>query len=293
MDTQTYTLQRLHWLGIAISVPSEWEIVRHAVDRRNGRLVLVDRRHQRMVLTWVPCDREPDMARMFSDSRSRDQDMPDAHGFTALPSSSGWRGYRWREKQRQVCRAGRYDAAGKRWIEAVIIWPSSRDADLERDILSSCEIARGGPDMRRVSAFGLDVVYPEGWDLNAAVVRAGDVRFRCSRNTYAVEVSRVSVLEGWYDGDLAQYARACLDGTGASVSAGTRNGHDSQLATGREKGFSARWLVGRRQHRAVQVWQCEQSHALYGVSAHAYRRDAAEPVGEFAVHCCADTKERV
>ena len=80
--TQTY-----RWLGLSFEVPKEWEIVRHSTSTERGRLVLVDRRRQRLEVCWSECKKEPDLERLVEEFR----------GESALPGevftrSGSWRG---------------------------------------------------------------------------------------------------------------------------------------------------------------------------------------------------------
>ena len=208
-------LQRVQWLGVSLEVPAEWEIVRHAVDRTRGTLSFVDRRHQRLSLSWVPCEREPDIARMMSDSRSRDELTEKAHGFTAIPSTDGWRGYRWREGERSLTRAGRYDHCGGRWLEAVVVWPSSRDPELERRMLASCALAETPVGFRHTRAFGMSVSCPEGWELSRVTAEPGRVAFSYRAGRTTAMVSRAKALEGWWGDNLQVVSLRRGEGIGA------------------------------------------------------------------------------
>ena len=67
----TAKIQTIEWLGMRFRVPDEWEIVRHSSKRRTGTLMFVDRRRQRMQLSWTECRGEPDKVQLFNDLRAR------------------------------------------------------------------------------------------------------------------------------------------------------------------------------------------------------------------------------
>ncbi len=275
------------WAGMRFEVPDDWDIARHAVTVDTGTLAFVDRRHQRLTLSWVPCRAAPDVGRMLADCRTRDEQQKSAHAFAGLAPCPPWRGYRWREGDRALSRAGRHDSVFGRWIEVVFVWPGERDDGLERRILERFSVVEDADELSRVRAFGMDVGAPPGWRLERALVHSGEtvLRYRAGRREEA-EVRKVKAVDAWFDGDLGGYARRLHGGARVSAAHTRVNGHAAAGVSGPEPRFNIRWLVGGRRVRQDLVWLCPAQNALHGVSVLRARKGQCVP-DSFEVVCCA------
>ena len=68
-------VQELSWLGHRFCVPGDWDIAAHTTDPARGSLSVVDRRKQRLTLSWLRSEREPDLARLVSDWSAREREL--------------------------------------------------------------------------------------------------------------------------------------------------------------------------------------------------------------------------
>ena len=280
-------IKPIDWHGMSFSVPADWEIVKHAVNPENGRLVFVDRRHQRLVLSWVTNDGPLDTQRLLSDCRSREVvESPDSI-FRDMAPVKQWRGYWWRDRESTVTRAGYFDRVRSQWIEMVLAWPVNRDQDMEQEILSGFKAGGTGRGPARWRAFGIDITSPQGWRLSSATVKPADLRVGFAIEGGEAVVKRVKVPESWFHGDMEAYLRKQLKGTKPAIAGRAYRNHIACLSQSREQGFKRRWLIGDWRRRFDLAWVCERTKALYQITT-TVRRTRAQvwQPDIFTVRCC-------
>jgi hypothetical protein len=279
--------QRLttEWLGIGFWVPPDWEIVRHSPNRRAGSLVFVDRRKQRMQLSWTDCPREPDAEQVFRDLRSRDlEQVPDC-ALGERFTRGRWLCYRRAGEGKVLTRAGFYDKKRRRWLDLVLPWPDGHDEVLEKAILDSFRPGRPSAKGMRWRAFNLDVQAPKGWELTTAEVKPARVSMDFENRGARATVTRIGVPEAWFDGHLENFLRRRVGETKGSFSIGMRGSHEACAFAGKERQFRPRWLVGKRYVRREVAWHCPKTHAVFAVMTAAPRKVHIAPEA-FAVKCC-------
>jgi hypothetical protein len=254
-------MQTIYWLGMRLSVPDDWEVVRHGIHARKGRLVFVDRRRQRLVLSWVTTDRPPEVARLLEDYRNRDLEEDSDRRFTDLPPTAGWRGIR-RKGAEGLTRATRYEALDQRWIEMTIPWPQQYDRDLERKLLEGFSMVRG-EQARRWRAFRVDVRTPPGWELTGTTVKPADVMLQFRHGRADSMVRRRGLAEGWYDGDLGRYLHQEIQQVVSHREQRVYEGRSVEVCVTDEPMARVKRLLKRPRRRVDLAWFESADQAVY------------------------------
>lgn len=183
--------RRLRWRGMQMDHPATWELARHAIGP-SGSLQFVTGMTPCMSIEWAACQSRPDLDRLREDAisealdtaRQDDEDASDGSDLEAGLTWQTWQQGLWhglklspRKNQPDTCRLVRYDEANQRLIE--LAWTQPHDAPQTPDAVTraveSFKLLETPADARRLTAFGLDVAWPEGWELAEAKARVGDV----------------------------------------------------------------------------------------------------------------------
>ena len=274
----------LVWMGMRWQVPRDWEILGHAVDPLRGRLMLADRRRQRMQLSWARLDRRPDLEQAIADHRSRDMAADEAAQMSELLRPHGWVGYtRWADRG-ALSRFTRYEPELAYWIDLVVSHPVSHDPALDEALAAGFEALdpQQPPHWR---AFGLDVRTPLGWRLTKAHVNVADVTLRFAEADGPAEaaVRRLGMIDAWFLGDVQQWLRHTIGVMVDTEFTTVRHGGVSAcLALGLEPGTRWRRLNGRLRLRRYLAWVCEPARSLVCVTTWSRPSRPVEP-GDFEV----------
>ncbi|MEM6459471.1 MAG: hypothetical protein AAF710_08790 [Planctomycetota bacterium] len=248
------TRRGVEWLNLRLSLPGDWEVVRHAVSTRKGALTLADRRRQRMQVMWTACGARPDVGAMLTAYRVQQATRVRDLGGDLL---AGWRGVcRVTEtddgERSWLWRAASYDAGSRRLVEAV--WTGEGEAAFAAGagVLEALEVLGPAEAARRVRAFGLDVRHPAGWRLDGAAVRPMDVELRWADDAQrVVRVWRRAGASAWGGDDAGRALREL-----AGVPRGTALVHDDETAAAGwdVPGPRGRRLVGRHRVASASAW---------------------------------------
>jgi len=277
-------LQTIEWFGMRLWVPAEWEMASHSVRSERGRLVFVDRRRERLQLSWADVRSAPDLAQAMDDYRRRDaQRQPDCT-FRNLRVGR-WTGFRSAGAGGALTRAGLYDKPRRLWIEMAIAWPDQHQAELERTILQRFELDGPAAATSRWQALRLDVELPRVWTIEDVDARPADVsmRFACGRDRTIVR--RSGMLEAWFDGNLESVIRRSVGAVAATLRHVTVSSHPAVRSDSRERGRGLVELFGRPRSRASLAWVCPAARALYQVACRFSARRPVDPEA-IIVRCC-------
>lgn len=280
-DVQTGDYQRTIWLGMAVDVPTDWAIVRHAVDTEKGRLVWMDRRRQRMQLSWLACPSRPEMRQVIADYRNMDLEFDEDVQFAKLPKINDWIGLRSSGK-RCLTRAARYEAHADRWVELVLEWPDKVDARVERHVCESFDMTEVETGHWR--AFGVDMTVANDWELLRVDAMPADVSWLFSRPKQELIVRKLGMLPTWFDGNMRMFVQRQLKDQPVTFSDIVVNGHTAVMAQSREPAARVKRWVGQQRRRHDCVWQCEQQQTLWQVTRIGGNADGEQM--QVDVRCC-------
>jgi hypothetical protein len=282
--TETPCQQTIAWLRMQLHAPAHWELVRHGTQPAAGRLVLVDRCHQRLLLRWAACETPPEPDRLWQDYRTLERSRHADCRFDPLAPDTGWAGFRRHAGGDTLTRAGRFAPELRRWIEMTLSWPDGHDEQLETAVLRAFSIRATD----RIRAFGCDLTPPAGWTLAAAEIKPAqaELRFTCGR--HEVRVRRLGMLEAWYDGDAPAFVRRQLGGVSADVGSALHRGHAVCHAESREAVARVRAFWQGRRSRHDYAWTCPVEGVLYHVAAWIPPDDNLAPTlpKAFDMRCC-------
>lgn len=261
----------VRWLGLSFSVPKDWEIVRHSASCEQGSLVFVDRRTQRLTLSWTRCQNEPDLERVLGDYQSKERKEKGTskfekfrHGRYVGLSNLGPRG-------EQVTRAVRFHAPHGRLVEALFLDPKCSTNEWIEAFLDSLEFECAAEQSRRVRAFDIDVEAPSGLRLTKATVKPADVVFvfspdeeRGPRAGTEARLRRLGMAASWHDGDLGRMVRKHHPKSLFKTVENQRRGANPAVVL---EGFEPspplrRWLRLARCQRTL-AWHSAEENAVY------------------------------
>ncbi len=278
-------MQTIEWLDMRMEVPEDWEIVRHSVRRRQGRLVLVDRRQQRMQVSWVDVAKRPDLERVISDYKARDKAEDAKTTFRGISCQGNWRGFRRIRGETALTRVGWHHEKSGRWIELSIFWPTGVEEALETGILKGFEPSGSEEKTTRVQAFGIALETDQGWTLSEAEVKPAAVKLTLRRGAEEATVRRLGMVESWFKGDLEGFLKHEMGGEETDLRKVIWNGHEAHRGEGRLKGSWMSGVLGLRGKRSDLAWVCPQVHSLFQVTiaGRGSERTAPEAMN---VRCC-------
>lgn len=305
--------QPIEWMGVALSVPEDWQIVRHGMSLERGSLTLVDRRVQRLQLSWTSVPEEPDVERMIDHERGELEKTESGAEIRALRGFGKWRVLETAAPSGAVTtRALRFDVKTSRLLEAVV--STRRDepgrAELVRRLLDTLRVVCKAEAARHWCAFDIDLHAPPDFRLTETTVNPSDVTLRFEavdpedgRELGAsVSVRRRGMVADWYTGNAEGLIRRDLPKTdfesfetgeraGRCAAGGDRavTGQPATRAAGLEHAPPLRRLLGKRRRVQVLSWTCEPENALYVVTTHSPPARPVSPV-DFDVHCCAEKR---
>lgn len=297
-QTDNLPMQQIEWMGIRFDVPARWSIIRHSLAPDRGNLALADRYRQRLQVIWTQCRKRPDLAKMISDHRSRQQESDSDAVFRPLKAVSGWRGLsREREPGVWLTRAAHYDPQTKRLVEVILLSRDDEPGDLLHQVLRSLSVVSPPRDATRWCAFGLDVTVPVDWRLVKAQIKPADVTLkfrwvkpnskndgRVTRKSREATIRRLAMAESWYEDPEHFYLRRG-NITDLRLQPARFAGHDATAASGIEKGPPLKRFLGWLRQRHDLLWRCRQDNAIYHILTLAPASDPGNPQ-QFQVRCC-------
>ena len=289
---------RWAWMGLRFDAPASWAASRHDVRAEAGRLVLVDRRRQRLQMTWSrlpPGARPPDPAALAADWRKRIEaaagaDPPPLTPLTTwLPPEPteapdgapiAWAGWCGPGGGGLGTRTDAVAAVGGRLIDLVQLDPPPGPGRAARRpgapsaqalaLLGSAAPAAGPGGACRWTGLGLDARLPGGW--SAALARhepAASVLAFAGPDRLTARFWRRGMAAAWFDGD----AVALLDAsTPAGVRAEPGGRPGSAVAAGPEPCRPWPRLQGRARRRRDLLWHDAEANTVRGVTVRGPRR---------------------
>ena len=267
--TQPY--QQLEWMGIRVCVPDEWEVVRHSLCPEQGSLRLVDRRRERLTLSWVTCATMPNLKRLVSDYTG--QGHLEGLGPTPLVTPKPWLGLTHADADGRgtLLRAVHFDAPTSRLVEVLFLTPpgDSDPASFKR-LLAGVRVTAAADRAVRWRAFNVDITTPPGFKLVKTDIKPADTQMEFgpvdSRSTKGgdVRVRRRGMARTWYDGSLHDLIRGQEPKVRFTRFEAAQAGeHPAVLAEGLLETRPFARLLGRQTVRRVMAWSADDENAVY------------------------------
>ncbi len=266
--------QRFAWLGVCGQVPAAWDVARHSVKPHKGTLGFVDRRRQRLQLTWTTCKSPPAIDRMLDDHRQRQISLDEEASFASL-NVPGWRGLRRTELgdagSTEITRAVRYFNAFGRLLEAVVLHDDEPDARAEAEaVVASLSVESAGDEPGPVRLFGMDVQAGKPWRLRSVSVSAGEASLQYGDRgpehkhgpKAEARVRRRGMASTWYRGDPGKALEDELKDAEPRVLLGQASGRTAARAESLEPGTRIERWMGRRRLRRDVLWHAEEHNAV-------------------------------
>src|SRR5258706_1917755 len=135
------TIEELSWFGCRALLPRDWEVVRHSTDPERGSLHVVDRRKQRLELSWTRADSEPDFERLLSDWTARERALDAGVRLREPDERRGLRVLELETGENRLTRAIGFDRASSRLIELLLIAETEPEMRESAAILESFSLS--------------------------------------------------------------------------------------------------------------------------------------------------------
>lgn len=276
-ESMAHRLKSIHWMGISLCVPSDWEIRRHGISPEAGSLVFVDRRIQRMEVIWQRPAKEPDVAQTVNHAMDAvGNEHPDTHVSSHLPSRiSGWQGFVYGDSPR-VYRALTYHAEWNVLLQVTLSLDGSREETHTgcRDLLASVTVNAAPDKATRWRAFGIDCRVPEAWTLLEAKVNPMDVRlkFDCGNKRRVVktrsiyEIRRMGMAQDWFDGDLYSFAKSRAAGAHPHVLTESEGQPEIVRVEASQGRFFFLGGLGPKDRQHLRIWKDPEVNSMFVIS---------------------------
>ncbi|MBD3422530.1 MAG: hypothetical protein GF398_20635 [Chitinivibrionales bacterium] len=265
------------WLGLYFHTPLEWEIVRHGSKQDLGRLVFIDRRNQRMQLTWTACSGKPDVTRIFEDYRSKDREQYPECELSKAFRVAKWYGYHRTVDSKMVTRAAYFDKLYNRWLDVVLVWPDGYNQQTADLFFKSFKTVGSRNGVMTWQAFETHFTVPAQWRLTSTEIIPARCTFTFEQDKDQLVVCRHAMAKAWFDGDLEKYVRSRSSYYRGSYSIGSVNNHEAAIFRGNERRLSIRWFAGNRYRRHALSWYCKAQEIVYSIETRFVGRKPVDP----------------
>jgi hypothetical protein len=257
--------EQVEWHGLALSVPRDWEIVRHGLSPALGSLCFVDRRRERLTLSWAAVKSVPDLGRIVHEWAG----LACERGAPRPFDVGSWTGLMLQTAAGVETRVVSYDASTMRLLELRILARAGEER-LARELIGGIRVRAEAEPVRRFRAFGIDVVVPRDFALRSAAVAPCDVSFRFERAAGGRETpllrfsaQRLGMAGTWFDGDFAGLLAAKAPGVDHGPLQAVRvDGREAHACRGRC--LEQRWvrLLGRAREERALLWSAPEQNAI-------------------------------
>ncbi len=274
---------RTCWRGIELLHPADWEPAALSGPQEPAKCILVDRRHERLELTWETVTRTPDVKKMYE---LRDKSDRMSKPFSGVP---GWSGVVRKEENKTIVEAGRHFPQADCLVQAAVFWPERRDHQLEQTVLSSVRPQREGA-VTLWQAAGLKAEIPAGFELYSSATRVGQVTWEFRRRGHrgaAVCVERYAMPDSWLKTPLGEWLTGQLP-KGFKVVRDLQVPHGPHFGVDLHSrcGHFLSGVTGGETRRLDRAWICDREKRAYRMSYWQRGRGEIEfPLG-LAVECC-------
>ena len=282
------------WQDLAIRMPAAWEMSRYGLRYERGLCVFADEFRDRLHLAWQRAVDGPDVERLLSDLKAREQAAPPANSsgsqapaFVSLPAIGAWHGLTISRGDDVTTRAVCNIAPHRLLIEATLLWERAWDKQLEREILASMHM-RDTSAWRRWQAFGICAEIPAELALTECRCLPGDVQwsFQSQGRYPSVSVRRLGFVRAWLKQPLNRWLEQQIPPGATKVRQGALHplaSHEVATIASRRRREGLGLLTGARIHRHDWAALCPREQRLYHVATES--RDEAPELVRLACAC--------
>jgi hypothetical protein len=204
----------------------------------------------------------------------------------------GWHGLVRREPEGTVVHAGTFFESAGCFVEAAVVWPEQRDADVERAVLEGIAPCDADAPDRLWQALGLSVRIDAGYDLLRHSSRVGRVIWDFAADPKRgphLTVRRLAMPQHWLRAPLGDWLPSQIPGDYKETERLDRtvNEHPGAEVVSIGRARPADRLRRRRRLRLDLAWLCDVESRVYHVTCtEASRRRRPDLPQPFAVQCC-------
>ncbi len=273
--------------------PAQWELTKSSgPEDETGQCVFADRLHERLDVRWRPVKHVPNLEKMLAQHRK--SALKDAGNVVVdlEDAPEPWEGVVRKNDNSCVCHAGRCFKEQRLLVETTIVWPDSRDKELEHAILASIAPENEDSGDRRWEALGIRMSLGVDFDLHRTASRVGLVKWVFATETPSdgeLTVERFAMPDTWLKTSLRDWLEQELAPEHRIVRQDpfTVNSHRGEQLTTHRRIGTVSALRRRRQVRLTRTWICPVEGRLYRVTFEKVSRDEEiEPPESLRVLCC-------
>lgn len=290
--------KEIFWAGFEFRVPRDWEINRHTLGFETGKLVLVDRRRQRVDLLWRTVTAQPDLRHHSRELQKRVKGESADGEMLELKTVPGWSGFWLRlDDTSSLTYAFKWHRESGRLVQATVVTrkddPIGQNS-LLRAILSSFRDIGWKSKPIRWKAFGLDCESPPDWELIETDIKPMNVKLtflRSDRENKKKEngdgeiiLQRFGMAGSWFDGDTQAFVRGKEPKLDFEFSRQEYRGHDAISAVARHENKLFHKLRGGGRFHQELLWLCKPANSLFRMVAE-YEEKRPVRLQDFSVNC--------
>ncbi len=281
-------MQTWLWRHFRFELPEDWELLQYNRDSRQGRCAFADRYSFRFEFNWRVVPGPPDFGRMLSDYQALLETTQNLRN-AKRERHGNWQGLSGTHGSASSSRYGRYYEEERCLLEAVFLWPDSRDTGSEAAILDSFRYSGDDPSgYQHWRAFGMDMHPPAGLELLQADIMpaSADMCFGRPRSEDRVRFRRLGMVSNWLNKPLERWLRLQLPGRAHTVKHSRWSVRDHMLETLRGV-YVPNFKLRRKRAYQLTGWQCPRDKRIYLVETIAGRStELAEQEPQRLLSCC-------
>lgn len=273
-----------------IGHPADWELAIACGLDEPGRCCFADRAHQRLDVRWRPLKYVPNMDLMLDKYRRKTSKKLDVSDLDTAPEP--WCGVVRKTPDGSIVHAGRFFRATRWLVEASLVWPGERDADLEAQVLDTIAAQDPQEDLRAWCAMGFDLTVPRRFDVRSSAAEVGKIRWELAapgKRGPKLAVERLAMPEYWLKTPLREWVEEQLPPKSRVLHRDTVNvkTHRGEQLISSSKIGTLSSLRGLRQLHLNLAWQCPAEGRVYHVSyAEVSRGEQVALPEHLEVRCC-------
>ncbi len=285
--------EQTSWRGIQVDHPAHWELAWASGADEPGRLTFADRYFHRLDLRWHPLRFVPKLDLLLTKYRQgKKGEEVEILELDSCPSP--WQGVLRRSEQGDVLRAVRFFRDRRQLVEATVVWPESRDNEIEARILASVRPQEAQPGGRLLwQAMGLSMSLGQEFLLQQHSAKVGHIRWEFAvgkkKALRELFVERIALPEFWLDKPMREWLEKELPSEYEPLRREmvTIGRHRAERLISSAKAGRLAFLRSVRQCRLDLGWLCPTESRVYHVTYRLISPDQDIALPEtFELTCC-------